>query len=78
MDDAGECLRRAREILIRADNLLKHAAAAADRGTAVNRARRAYREALQPAKAAGDARLVQQIRLRLSDLEHRAGTPRGG
>lgn len=71
MDDAGEHARRARELVIRADNLLKNAAAARDPGSAVDRARRAYRAALQLAEAAGDTRLAGQIRLRLADLAGR-------
>ncbi|MGH2778115.1 MAG: hypothetical protein ACRDJB_05645, partial [Actinomycetota bacterium] len=57
-----------------ADNFVKYAAPGKE-ARAAARARRRYEKAGQLAEQSGDDELVQQVRLRIADLERRAAMP---
>jgi DMSO/TMAO reductase YedYZ molybdopterin-dependent catalytic subunit len=58
-----------------ADNFVKYADAGAE-DRAAERARKRYQEAAQLAERAGDSYMIDQVRLRVADLERRAALPR--
>jgi DMSO/TMAO reductase YedYZ molybdopterin-dependent catalytic subunit len=61
-------------LLETADNFVKYAAPGHER-RAAERARTRYESALEIARNHGDAALVEQVRLRIDDLERRAALP---
>jgi hypothetical protein len=60
-------------LLETADNFVKYAATGREE-RAAERARERYEDALELARRKGDAELVEQVRLRIDDLQRRTGS----